>query len=110
MSNISYGGQLAILRLKRWCKWYLSLNGGKIPQWLTNFTDEEFFDGFQYKEQDQSIDSKSHCSANTTKTTSDADVNLRVKLSKFPTFTYKIKDWYNFYMYFYAVADAAGLV
>ena len=26
MSDIIYGGQLAILSIQRWCKWYLSLN------------------------------------------------------------------------------------
>ena len=46
MSNISYGGQLAILRLQIWCKWYRSLNGGKLPDWLTEFTNEALFDNF----------------------------------------------------------------
>ena len=39
----------------------------------------------------------------------DANVNFRFKLYKFPTFTGKSSDWYNFNIYFDAVADASGL-
>ena len=52
MSDISYGGQLSILHLQRWCKWYLSLNRCKLLDWLTKFTGEAFFDDFQDNEQE----------------------------------------------------------
>ena len=48
MSDISYGGKLAILRIHRWCRWYRILNRGKLPDWLIKFTDEALFDYFQY--------------------------------------------------------------
>ena len=54
-------------------------------------------------------DVNSHSSANKTKTTTDADVNFLVKLSKFPTFAGKSNDWHNFNIDFDAIADAAGL-
>ena len=75
MSDISYGVQLTILRLQIWYKWYHSLNGGKLPYWLIEFTDEAFFDKLQDSEQEQSADVKRHCSMNRTNTTTDADVN-----------------------------------
>ena len=109
MSNISYGGQLSILRLQRWCQWYHTLNGGKLQYWLTEFTGEAFFDDFQDNEQEQSTDIKSHRSANITKTTTDAYINFRVKLSEFPTFTGKSNNWYNFNIDFDVVADVAVL-
>ena len=109
MSNISYGGQLAILRLNIWCKWYRSLSGGKPPSWLNEFIKELFFDDFHDNKQGKSTDVKRHRSANKTMNRTDADVNFRVKLSKFPTFTGKSNDWYNLNIYFDAVADASGL-
>ena len=76
---------------------------------MNKFTNEALFDDFQDNKQEQSIDVKRHCSANTTNTTTDADVNFRVKLSKFPTSTGKINNWYNSNIDFYAVANASGL-
>ena len=76
---------------------------------MTEFTDEAFFDNLKDNKQEQSTYVKSHSSANKNKTTTHANVNFRVKLSEFPTFTGKINDWYNFNIDFDSVSDAAGL-